>query len=273
MRKQLKSKEVVLSLCIWTALLQPAHVGPAYATGLPVVDSAANASLIKQITHALAMIERLKNIYGRLTKLKEYADLDHDGLADKGNFIPFLLEYKRLFKQIQDEIAGYHSGGLMGQLDRLKEVYPSYYDDWGMNEEEDKNDQKFIPRDPNHNALAKQILWTRVQFKHAAKVGAKIRDSIPETQEQIETLLDDTNQAQGLLLAIQIGNQMTGMVAKSMQTLNVALTEQIQAQAGQGLEQNQKQGLKMKRLREAIETWGEVRDPRAIAPKNPFQNY
>jgi hypothetical protein len=63
------------------------------------------------------------------------------------------------------------------------------------------------------------------------------------------------------------------MVAKSVQTLNTAVTEQIQAQVGQGLEQNQKQGLKMKRIREAVENWGEVKDAKVIAPKNPFQNY
>jgi P-type conjugative transfer protein TrbJ len=272
-----KSKLANYSLsALLAASLSVGPVLPAHAilgVGDIVHDPTAFAQLIKQVENTLQMIGRLKQIYGEIDKLRKYADLDHDSLADKGKFIPFLLEYKSLFKKIQEQIESYHEGGLMGQLSRLDQVYASYYDDWGMNEDEDKNDAKFLPRDPNHNALAKQILWTRVQFKHAAKVGAKIRDSIPDTQKQIETLLQDTNESQGLLLAIQIGNQLTGMVAKSVQTLNTAVTEQIQAQVGQGLEQNQKQGLKMKRIREAVENWGEVKDAKVIAPKNPFQNY
>jgi conjugal transfer/entry exclusion protein len=158
---------------------------------------------------------------------------------------------------------------MMGQISRLDEVYFPYYEGW---EDKEQNEEP-LEANPLHSALAKQILWTRIQFKHAAKVGAKIRENLPATQEQINVLLDDTAQAVGLMQSVKIGNQLAGMVGKSLQTLNVALTEQIQAQAAQGLEQNHKQGLQVVRARDAIKEWGEPKPSRGTAPRNPFENY
>jgi uncharacterized protein YoxC len=73
--------------------------------------------------------------------------------------------------------------------------------------------------------------------------------------------------------SIKIGNQLAGVIGKSLQTLNVSLTEQIQAQAAQGLEQNHKQGLQVVRARDAIKDWGDPKPSSGLAPKNPFQNY
>jgi conjugal transfer/entry exclusion protein len=157
----------------------------------------------------------------------------------------------------------------MGQLDRLDQVYWAYYDGWESNEVMKEAEEA----DPLHRELAKQILWTRIQFKHAAKVGAKIRETLPKTQEQINVLLDDTAQAVGIMQSIKIGNQLTGTVAKSLQTLNVSLTEHLQAQSAQGLEQNQKEGLKMNRAREAIKDWAATPPPAVLAPRNPFENF
>ncbi len=262
-------RKIPLTLLLSAALLiQPARSHAVLGVGDIVFDPAAVAQLIQQVQQTINMISQLKNMGRELVSLRNWANIDHTNLAG-GKFASFLGEYKRLFDQVQQEIEGYQSGGLMGQIGRLDQVYFPYYEGW---EDEEENKEP-LEANPLHSALAKQILWTRIQFKHAAKVGAKIRETLPATQEQIDVLLDDTAQAVGLMQSVKIGNQLAGMIGKSLQTLNVSLTEQIQAQAAQGLEQNHKQGLQVVRARDAIKDWAEPKPSTGTAPKNPFENY
>lgn len=248
----------ILALIISTVL--PLH-SKSFASGLPVIDVAAIAQLIEQI-------RRLETMINELNTLTDYADLDHVNLAG-GKFRRFLREYNALFEDIMNEIESYQEGGLMGQLDRLDQVYFSYYDDW-----EDPNATREAEQaDPLYQQLSKQVLWTRIQFKHAAKVGAKIRETLPKSQERVSILLDDTMQAVGIMQSIKIGNQLAGMISKDLQSLNVAFTEHLQAQAADGLERNTKEGLKLNRAREAMRNWGENNHTDAPAPKNPFARY
>lgn len=254
-------KQLMFFVLLTLFTTSSARIEVAAASGLPVIDVAAIANLIEQIQRLDAMIKQLNT-------LTDYADLDHVNLAGK-KFARFLNQYNKLFKDIMSEISSYQSGGLMGQLDRLDQVYFSYYDEW----ENPENTEEAEKADPKFRELAKQVLWTRIQFKHAAKVGAKIRDSLPQNQEQISVLLDDTAQAVGIMQSIKIGNQLTGTVSKGLQTLNVSLTEHLQAQAAEGLERNTKEGLKLNRAREAIKDWGKDKRSGPPAHKNPFERF
>ena len=253
-------KKIILVITlVMISIITP--VSRSYAGGAPVIDVAAIAQLVEQIKRFEAMIKELNT-------LTEYADLDHVNLAG-GKFKKFLNQYKKLFDDIIDEIEGYHEGGLLGQINRLDEVYFPYHNDWEKPELTENAERA----DPLHRELAKQVLFTRIQFKHAAIVGAKIRETLPQTQEQVNVLLDDTAQAVGIMQSIKIGNQISGEVAKSLQTLNVALTEHLQAQAAEGLEKNHKEGLKINRALEAIKGWGEKSSAPQKAPRNPFERY
>ena len=232
---------------------------PSSYAAITVVDFGAIAQLIEQIKKAKEMIDQLQS-------LTHYADLDHIGIGHI-HFGQFFSQYKSLFNKIMNEIDGYQNGGLLGQINRLEEVYASYYNDWG-----DK-DAFTLELDPLRNQLKKQILWTRIQFKHAAKVAAKVRSSIPDSQAQIQGLLSDSQGTVGLLGAVKVGNQLTGMLGTTLQNLNVQLAEQIQAQVGEGLERNQKEGLKINRAREAIFGWGTDTHSDTPAPLNPFENF
>jgi P-type conjugative transfer protein TrbJ len=264
----MRSKTTLAFLVSAAVLIQPVPARAVFGVGDIVFDPAAVAQLIQQVQQTINMINQLKTMGRELVSLRNWANIDHTNLAG-GKFAAFLGEYKRLFDQVQQEIEGYQSGGLMGQIGRLDQVYFPYYEGW----EDAEQNKEALEANPLHSALAKQILWTRIQFKHAAKVGAKIRENLPASQEQINVLLDDTAQAVGLMQSIKIGNQLAGVIGKSLQTLNVSLTEQIQAQAAQGLEQNHKQGLQVVRARDAIKDWGDPKPSSGLAPKNPFQNY
>lgn len=252
-------KKLILTTLVFLSFIVPPS--KSFAGGMPVIDVAAIAQLIEQI-------RRLETMISELNTLTHYADLDHVNLAG-GKFRRFLNDYRRLFDEIMSEIEGYQEGGLLGQINRLDEVYFPYHNDWESAELTENAERA----DPLHRELAKQILFTRIQFKHAAKVGAKIRETLPQTQEQVNVLLDDTAQAVGIMQSIKIGNQISGEVAKSLQTLNIALTEHLQAQAAEGLEKNHKEGLKVNRSLEAIKGWGEQAPAPKKAPRNPFERF
>lgn len=232
----------------------------AYAL-IHVIDIAALAKLAHEI-------EQLKEMIGELNRLTHWGKLDHKNIGTS-EFNSFLSEYSDLFNQVMDSIDGYQNGGLMGQIERLDEVYFPYYNNWG----DDDKLGEFAKADPLRRALRKEILWTRVQLKHAAKVGSKIRETLPKTQEQIEGLLNNNFDAEGVLQAIKTGNELTAVVGKSLTTLNASITELIQAQAAEGLERNEKEGLKTNRAREALQGWGERQSEPLPAPLNPFGAY
>ncbi len=227
-----------------------------------VIDPAAVAELIAQVQHMLTMINQLES-------LNDWEEIDHTNLAS-GKFNSFLSEYRKLFDQIIEEIEGYQNGGLLGQIDRLDEVYFSYHNDWEQN---DQSGDFTIEANPKHRAVKKQILWTKIQLKHAAKVASKIRETIPQQEEQIQVLLKDTAEAVGIMQSIKIGNQISGMVAKSLQTLNLQLTEIIQENSASGLERNNKDGVQKNRQREAIKDFGVRMSKPRPAPLNPIGRY
>lgn len=227
-----------------------------------VFDPAAVAQLIQQVQQTLTMINQLQS-------LNSWEEIDHMNI-DLGAYNSYIAQYRDLFDQIMEEIEGYQEGGLLGQIERLDEVYFPYHNDWEHN---DRPGDFTIIANPQHRAIKKQILWTRIQLKHAAKVAAKVRETIPKQEEQIQALLDDNAHAEGIMQSIKIGNQISGMVAKSLQTLNLQLTEVIQESAATGLERNHKDGLQKNRQREAIKGFGERESRPRPAPLNPIGRY
>lgn len=87
---------------------------PSHAA-MPVVDVASIAQLIEQIHHMMTMIDQLKS-------LNDWAEIDHTNLASR-KFRQFFSKYRKLFDEIMKEIEGYQDGGLLGQIERLDEVY------------------------------------------------------------------------------------------------------------------------------------------------------
>jgi len=221
---------------------------------MPVIDVAAIAKLIQQIQQFEEMINTLQTQY---KMLKKYAKLDHEGLAG-GKFGIYFSDFSTQFDQILDEIHGYQN--MFDQISRLDEVYIPYHDGW-----ENYDGDNVIT-----HALKKQLLWSKIQMKHAAKVGATIRKTFPKSQERIETLLNDTKEAEGLLLNAQIGNQLMGEVGSNLQTLNVQMNEYLQAYTARSLEDNSSRGLYAKRLDKVLEDWGTYGGD-SPAPKNPIK--
>lgn len=245
-------KNVLLTIIVVFSLFVPGR--QVHASGVPVIDVAAIAKLVQQIQQIQTMINTLQSQY---RMLRSYAKLDHEGLAN-GKFSIYLTGFSDQFDKVLQEIHGYQN--MFDQISRLDEVYIPYHDTWAQ-----YNGDNLITR-----SIKKQLLWSKIQMKHAAKVGAKIRETLPTSQERINTLLNDTHQAQGMLLTAQIGNQLMGEVGANLQTLNVQMNEYLQAYSAKSLEENESRGLYAKRLDEVMEDWGTYGGDSA-APKNPIK--
>jgi conjugal transfer/entry exclusion protein len=240
-----------------------------FGVGDIVYDPAAVAQLIAQIQKTIEMIDQLKNIDHSLEDLTNWQEIDHINLAG-GKFGVFFEQYKKLFDDIMKEIEGYQGGGLMGKLEDLESRYPSYHQDW---ETQDEFGDPLFEQNPElqrqMKIMKKDLLLTRIQMKHALKVGGKVRESLSTSEEQTRVLLDDTAQAVGIMQSIKIGNQLTGMVSKSLQSLNVQMNEYLQAYTASELEKNQRKGYLATRAREAINGFGKRAEKENAVPLNP----
>lgn len=233
---------------------------PAYGA-MPVIDYAAVAQLIEQVRHTLRILAELRALH-------EYATIDHLNLSSVG-FREFLSNYTALFESLIEEIEAYQNGGLLGQIERLDEVYFPYHTGW----ESLLDDDFALQAEPRFSAIRKQILWTKVQLKHAAFVAARVRRSLPETEAELETILSRSYGTEGVMQGLKVGHELTGMVARSLETLNIQLGEFLQAHVAEGLEKNTREGLRNNRLREALSGWGEEIEENERAPLNPFGAY
>ncbi len=232
------------------------HAGSAYAGGVPVIDAAAIANLVKQIEQAKEMIKSMNKQYDLI---KKYAEVDHVSLASK-KFARYLSDFRKGYTNIE-KIMSMKKGGyqnMFDQIGRLDSVYGSYHDGW----------KKIKGESPEVKMMKKEMLWTKIQMKHAAKVGAAIRQTIPESQARIESLLNDTQRAPGMLLATKIGNQIMGEIGTGLQTLNVQMNEFLQAYAAKSLEENMSKGLDTKKVDELMADWGTYK-AKASAKLNP----
>ncbi len=253
-------RKLALLLLVVVLLLVSTWRQPAKAM-IPVIDPGAIAQLVEQIKQTLEVI-------GQLQALNDWAQLDHLNLA-LGEFNAFISKYKGLLDELMNEIESYQNGGLLGQIQRLEEIYFSYSDGW----ENQGADDFTAKADPYHPALKKQLLWTRIQLKHAAKVAAKVRSSLPDTQAELHSLQQANFASEGVMQTLKVGNELTGMVARSLEVLNTQLGEVLQAQVADGLERNTRDGLQKNRAREALTGWGEKPVSESPAPLNPFGAY
>ena len=147
--------------------------------------------------------------------------------------------------------------------------------DWDLQEKLNDPLYKGVPREiaQQAHAIKKQILLTKIQMKHALKVGGKVREGLGVAESQTQVLLDDTAQAVGIMQSIKIGNQLTGMVSKSLQTLNIQMNEYTQAYAAAELEKNNVRGLVANRTREALDGFGDEARKEKPLPLNPIGKF
>jgi hypothetical protein len=240
---------------------------------VPVIDTAAIAQLLQQIERFDSMIKKAKRLNDQIQDYREafesWQNLDHESLAGS-KFFPYLTRLTTGIDDIVNTINDYQNGGLLGQINRLDEVYTPYHTDWvgctaPLNEQPD-----IALEDSEFCKAQKRLLWTKIQLKHSAKVAAEIRNQLPDTKEELDGLLRDTAENQSQLKSVQILSQLTGLVVKNLEKINVQLAEIVQANSAQGLEQNTMKGQAATRDMKAFEDFGVRKDTPPARGTNPF---
>ena len=99
----------------------------------------------------------------------------------------------------------------------------------------------------------------------AAKTGAKVLDSLPANQDQLDTLLNQSQGAEGILQSAQAGNQIAGLMVDQLQSLNAQLAQYNQVNLNEVMVQQSHRELSAERDSKAMDGFGE-RKSRQIVP-------
>ncbi len=256
-------KTLITLLLTWLCLI-PTPSRALLGVGDIVFDPAVFAKAIEQINETIKMISELKDIGKTLDKLTDWEKIDHINLASGWNGA-WTGRYKAILDRLLSKINEYQSGGAFSEANIARvmkdEIYPGYHADWESMEDISQ---------PWRN-VKKQILWTKIQMKHAANVGAQLRKEISNVSSSTTEIMDRNMQAVGQLQAIKIGTQMTMNVVKSLELTNVHLNEFVQAYTAKALEENGDKGRAANGKHSAMQGIGEVRYNSAPAPESPIE--
>ena len=152
--------------------------------------------------------------------------------------------------------------GLMQNLStlqsRFEELYPDFANQWDP-----------VSRQSMAEDIKRQLSATRETMLGAAKTGAQVLDSLPQTQAQLEKLMADSQGAAGILQATQAGNQIAGSVAGQLLSLNTQLAAYSQAHMSLLMEMNSSNAAARNRMDHVLDGWEKRYSGRAIA-ENPF---
>lgn len=257
-------KNLFLSLTLCAFLFAPLRANALFGVGDIVYDPAAVAQLIKQIEETVKMIRELKDMGKTLDKLQDWAEIDHTALAGGWN-AKWWGRYKSILDRILSTINGYQNGGAFSDIniERIMrdEIYPGYHAIWEG--QEDLSTQW-------HNTK-KQMLWTKIQMKHASVVGSQLRKEISAVATSTNDIHDRNMQAVGTLQAIKIGTEMTMNVVKGLELTNTHLNEFVQAYTALGLEENHAKGRFANAKDAAMKGVEDVVYDRPSAPKSPIE--
>ncbi len=257
-------KRALLTLfSIWVCFI-PTTSRALFGVGDIVFDPAVYLKAIEQIEETVRMINQLKGIGKSLDQLTDWEAIDHINLAGGWNGA-WVKRYTNILDRLIEKIDQYQGGGAFSEqnLGRIMgdEIYPGYHEGW--EEMEDLSQ-------PWRN-VKKQMLWTKIQMKHAVNVGAQLRKEISKVSDSTTQIMDRNMQAVGQLQAVKIGTQMTMNVVKSLELTNVHLNEFVQAYTAHALEENSDKGRAANGKQKAMMGIGEVRYNRAPAPVSPIE--
>lgn len=136
--------------------------------------------------------------------------------------------------------------GLMSELDevdaRYSDLYPDYQE-W----------HKGISGEDYQEQTRAWIDENRDMMRGALKTGAQILSSLPSSQEQIDKLVVDSQDAIGILQAAQASNQLTAEVGGQLIKLNSMLATWVQADASSRAQSNAERAALENRMRHVLE--------------------
>ncbi len=222
---------------------------------IPVTDGANLAQgaqqllkLIKQIQQQKQQLENELQMISN--QMKDLENLDFSFGGDIESDLNSLFD-------VMGETAGLMKG--LSEVDSyFEDLYPDFHLGGGPVEV-----QELIKRRDDWIAEQDMVI------KEAAKTGAYILESLPETNERVATLVSDSQAAVGNLQVSQAGNQLTAVVAEQLVKLNSLMAEYTQATLTESAERRSERAINQAALKALLAEQAEYRGKRVTA--NIFQ--
>ena len=168
----------------------------------------------------------------------------------------FSSQFSELFSTVGEV------NGLMQNLSslqsRFEQLYPDFANTWDP-----------VSRMSMAEDIRQRLTATREVMLGAAKTGGRVLEAMPQTQDQLETLMASSQGAVGILQATQSGNQIAGTIAGQLMTLNTQLATYSQAHMAYLMELNSSNAASKNRLDHVMDDWNESYSSRPLS-ENPF---
>lgn len=223
--------------------------------GIPVIDYTnlvqniltAVRTLQSNINEATQIANQVKSLANEAKNLK---DLKFDIIQD------FNGQFTDLFQTVGT------INGLMQDLSSLQarfdQLYPDYSAQYGP-----------IPGYQISGETQTWITETRNMMLGAAKTGAQVLQNLPQSQSELETLMQKSQNSAGILQATQAGNQIAATVAGGLISLNTQMASYSQAHTAYLMEINSSAAITKTRMDHALDDWAQPNNSNLIA-ENPF---
>ena len=233
------------------ATLVPSDTASAYVVFDP---SNFGQNVLQAIRLLQSNINQARQLANEVTSLaneaRNLAELPFDVINDYSN------QFTKLFTTVGA------INGLMQNLTnletRFEELYPDLQNQWDP-----------VSRLSMAEDMKKWLSATRETILGAAKTGAQVLESLPQSQAQLTQLMSSSQGAVGILQATQAGNQIAGTVAGQLMNLNAQLATYSQAHTAYLMSVNSSAAAAKNRMEHVLDGWtdGYVGKP---IKENPF---
>lgn len=215
---------------------------PVQAYGIYAVhDAANNFQLLIQVAKLKAQLDNQVLMIANQAKqisndIKNLTALPFDVIND------FTGELQGLFSTM-GEVQG-----MMKEFSDVESFYLNNFPEFHKTEE-------FFTRQQFLDQVDSWIDQNNEVLKGAGKTGAYVLATLPETEAQMTTLLQDSQAAVGALQAQQAANQLTGLVGSQLMKLNGLLANYVQVEVTEKATANAKRALAQQERKKAYQEY------------------
>ncbi len=249
-RRQFCRAVGALSLLPLTTLM-PSSTASAYVVFDP---SNFGQNILQAIRLLQSNVNEARQIANQVMSLandaRNLASLPFDVINDYSN------QFNRLFTTVGT------INGLMQNLtnleSRFEELYPDLQNQWDP-----------VSRQSMADDMKKWLTATRETMLGAAKTGAQVLESLPQTQAQLAQLMSSSQGAVGILQATQAGTQIAGTIAGQLINLNAQLATYSQAHTSYLMSINSSAEAARNRMDHVLDGWSSGYAGKPIK-ENPF---
>ena len=217
----------------------------AYAGGIPVIDvSNLSQNILTAIQTLQSNINEAKQIANQIQSLEnEFRNLES---LEFSTVDDYRLQFQALFEAIG------RVNGLMNDYADLERRFEDTYPNWNRSEES-------LPSEVISEKARDWLDKSRESILGASLTGAKVLENLPDTQAKLEELVQNSQDAVGILQATQAGNQIAAQIAGNLSNLNSQLAKYSEAHMSYLLQMEQEDAATRNRMDHVLDSLYEGR--------------